>query len=330
MRYVTACTFFAVIGLLAVTNAFAQAPSNPLEVALLRWYPVNQATQITSCGTAYNPTSYGAAFDGQHIWVGCYNANRIVELNVSDGSVVRTITTVTAPIALAYDGANIWVSTPSSAVKVQASTGTVLGTYSLGVGPLGLAFDGQNIWAAANSGGGFATKILATTGAHTNFPLTGCSEAVSVAFDGTNVWIGCYNGEVFELNTSGSILFSTYVSYPAYGLAFDGTNIWVATSNPGSCNCLVSINVQSKVVQFFNPGAPAGLGGLADIAFDGTYVWVVGGSFISKVLASTGAVVASYSGDGLGWDAGWGGNPIAFDGANIWATNSEQGTVYKF
>ena len=54
-----------------------------------------------------------------------------------------------------------------------------------------------------------------------------------------------------------------------------------------------------------------------EILFDGTNIWVTGGSnSVTKLLASTGAIVGTYPA---------GPNPagITFDGTNIWVTNNE-------
>jgi hypothetical protein len=69
--------------------------------------------------------------------------------------------------------------------------------------------------------------------------------------------------------------------------------------------------------------ATYGVGGNpSGLAFDGNNIWVTydPGNAVSKVLAGTGAVVGTYS---------VGGNPlgIAFDGTNIWVANASGSTV---
>jgi hypothetical protein len=109
-------------------QVWAQNPSNPIQVALLRWYQANQTAQFSGDGSCTGPN--GLAFDGAHVWVACSTANEIQELNASDGTLLKTIksnTQLVTPEALLFDGANIWVSNGSTSAgavtKVNASTG---------------------------------------------------------------------------------------------------------------------------------------------------------------------------------------------------------------
>ena len=61
------------------------------------------------------------------------------------------------------------------------------------------------------------------------------------------------------------------------------------------------------------------------VAFDGADIWVVnhGSNTVSKLAASTGQVLGTYSSQGSNPEA------IAFDGANIWVTSGTGNTVAK-
>jgi DNA-binding beta-propeller fold protein YncE len=75
-------------------------------------------TNCPSCGITYPA---GIAFDGAHIWVanwgeGLYG-DSVIELNASDGSLVRTLSGSSygfsfayPPVGMAFDGAHIWVA----------------------------------------------------------------------------------------------------------------------------------------------------------------------------------------------------------------------------
>ena len=67
------------------------------------------------------------------------------------------------PVAVAFDGTNIWVPNAydSSVTKLLASTGAVVGTYAVGNWPNAVAFDGTNIW-VTNQNDNTVTKIGAT------------------------------------------------------------------------------------------------------------------------------------------------------------------------
>ena len=58
------------------------ASLNPLQIAILRWYPANQALPDITVGT--HPT--GIAFDGANIWVANYGSNNVTKLRASDGA----------------------------------------------------------------------------------------------------------------------------------------------------------------------------------------------------------------------------------------------------
>ena len=69
------------------------------------------------------------------------------------------------PGGLAFDGANLWVTTAGNTVtKLRGSDGASLGTFAVGVNPVGVAFDGANVW-VADAGSNTVTKLRATDGA---------------------------------------------------------------------------------------------------------------------------------------------------------------------
>ena len=72
-------------------------------------------------------------------------------------------------MAVAFDGANIWVANMASSntvTKLRASDGANLGTFNVGLPNLfGVAFDGTNIWVGNSDGGsGTVTKLRASDG----------------------------------------------------------------------------------------------------------------------------------------------------------------------
>jgi DNA-binding beta-propeller fold protein YncE len=77
-------------------------------------------------------------------------SNNVVKVRTSDGAILGTFAVGTNPIAVAYDGANVWVANINSnnVTKLNGSTGALIGTFTIGTQPAGLAFDGTNIWVA--------------------------------------------------------------------------------------------------------------------------------------------------------------------------------------
>jgi DNA-binding beta-propeller fold protein YncE len=81
------------------------------------------------------------------------------------GRIVKTVAVGETPLALAFDGAKIWVANlrSNAVTAIRASDGAVVGNYPAGEGPGGLAFDGEHIWVADREGG-TVTKLLARDG----------------------------------------------------------------------------------------------------------------------------------------------------------------------
>ena len=85
-----------------------QGPSglgyNPMQIALLRWYQVNQASISFYVGSS----PIGVCFDGASIYVVC--GVEVRKLKASDGSVLGANVVGSGPRAICFDGANIWVA----------------------------------------------------------------------------------------------------------------------------------------------------------------------------------------------------------------------------
>jgi YVTN family beta-propeller protein len=293
---------------------------NPLQVALLKWYPANQAPNATF-GVGIAPT--GVAFDGANIWVSNQGDGSVTVLQASNGQITETLalTKGASPYGIAFDGSAMWVANFNGSVATCYPGGGSCGGFSLGANPLGLAFDGTNMW-VTNHGGNSVTKVQVHGGAVNILGTYSVGvQPYGIAFDGTYVWVANYgNNTVTRLQASsgsclGSCTFS--VGTGPVGVAFDGANIWVA--NNGSNNVTKLSAVTGGVVGTYNVGSqPYGL------AFDGTNIWVTnsGSNTVTKLQASTGQPLGTFN---------VGSNPvgIAFDGANIWVANSGSNTVSK-
>jgi hypothetical protein len=341
-----------IVGILLLASyASAQNASNPKQVALQRWYPMNSVAQISPCTGSYPYwVAANPVFDGAHMWVPCLYDNygdpdvqaaEIQEFNASDGALLRTIP-ITIPTGtmelsnLLFDGENIWMAVSvfqatSPLIKIQASTGTIVNTFTLPdyAGP-GLAFDGTNVWVTIQSNPDSVSKVLASTGAVTTYQLFNCVAPTGMAFDGSHIWISCWSGyTVQELNSSGGEITAVAVGDFPSGLAFDGTNIWVANSGVYSVS---RINVTTLAMTPFLWGGCFA----SQLVYDSHYIWVSGSStqgddcgtgstgnsvsVTSKLDVSTGAIVASYPNIG---------GVLGFDGGNLWGT-SVNGAIKKF
>src|SRR5207253_2333414 len=71
----------------------------------------------------------------------------------------------TWPTALAFDGANVWVTNlgDNTVTKLRASDGVNLGTFRVGEYPAWITFDGTNVW-VSNLNTDNVTKLRASDG----------------------------------------------------------------------------------------------------------------------------------------------------------------------
>jgi outer membrane protein assembly factor BamB len=81
--------------------------ANPMQIAQLRWYDVNQAGHTFPGGLF---AACAMAFDGTHIWVTDPLGGNVNKLRASDGAIIGTFATPGAAGHIAFDGANIWVN----------------------------------------------------------------------------------------------------------------------------------------------------------------------------------------------------------------------------
>src|SRR5579863_8761321 len=166
------------------------AATNPLKVALLKWYKGNLTTSFT-----VGQQPYGVAFDGENIWTANSGDGTVTKLRAADGATLGTFKVGTTPYGVTFDGANVWVSNSSdgSVTKLRASDGKTLGTFKVGQMPFWMVFDGEDVW-VANSGDGTVTKLRANDGkALGTFNTNG---AIALAFDGTYIWVSTYTDQV--------------------------------------------------------------------------------------------------------------------------------------
>ncbi|HTD22831.1 MAG TPA: hypothetical protein VK738_09275 [Terriglobales bacterium] len=222
------------------------------------------------------------------------------------------------PIAIAFDGVNIWVANQVSnnVTKLRASDGALQGSFFTGATPVGLAFDGANIW-VANTGGNNVRKLRASDGANLGTFSVG-SAPRGVAFDGANIWV-TNNGAntVTKLRASDGANQGTFaVGSGPQGIAFDGANVWVV--NFGSNN-VTKLRASDGALQgTFSASAAYA------VVFDGANVWLpnLASNNVTKLRASDGSNLGTFSVGSLP-------QGVAFDGMNIWVTNYSGNNVTK-
>ncbi|MFO0417114.1 MAG: BspA family leucine-rich repeat surface protein, partial [Pseudomonadota bacterium] len=143
-----------------------------------------------------------------------------------------TITGASGAKGIAFDGANLWVTTDQNPMRLIKVDPNVL-TYEVMTMPSGirssegLAFDGTHLWSTLkNADVSSLLKIpVADTGAATTVPLSGTANATqAIAFDGSKVWAASY--------AAPSSIFGIGKSYwPSDGYFYGCSNMTVSASD---------------------------------------------------------------------------------------------------
>ncbi len=292
----------------------------PQQIGMLRWYDVNSTPPSVAVGWCNQ-----LAFDGEHMWVTIYGTGKVVKIRASDMAVIGSYNVGPGPNPIIFDGDE---SGSPAAICPQAKyqdprlDGSLVSTINpVTSSHWGMAFDGANVW-VTNTDTDNVTKIRASDNAILGTYAVG-DGPTGIAFDGTHVWVANnHSGTVTKLGASDGSLVGTYpVGADPYGVAFDGRNIWVA--NSGSATVAVLRVSDGSWVQACEVSA-----GPIWLAFDGYYMWVT--HYLSEGLITR---LTSTSGVGCGPSPTYqtGSYPlgIAFDGANIWVSDSYSHSVSK-
>ena len=217
--------------------------------------------QIMNKFAAPGRFSTGMAFDGRHLWVADYKADRLIKIDPQTGKKLSEITSPGFwPLGLAWDGQFLWCGDGKQKriFQVNAQNGTILKAIdSPSTSPDGLAWDGHTLW-VCDSQEKQIMKIDMNDGTAVQSFASPASSPQGLAYDGTYLWcsdrvtdelymIDPNNGEVI-------IILKSPGPYPR-GLAWDGQNLWnvdyqndeiyrlvrqdqemYKLSNPRSCN----------------------------------------------------------------------------------------------
>ena len=214
------------------------------------------------------------------------------------------------PIAIAFDGTNLWVATAQDSdknLKKISLNGLILSSYPVpnsGVAsyPMDIAFDGNNIWIANWTwGGGTSGAVVkaSPTGVMTPYVFAD-HQPYSIAFDGTNMWTAAW-ASVGKISPAGVITRYPLASHP-WDIAFDGTDMWTANYGGG----ITKISSTGAMTSY-----PTGKA-QGTIAFDGTNMWATSGDgTVSKISPAGNVTVYTVPGNPALSD-------IAFDGTNMW------------
>jgi len=229
------------------------------------------------------------------------------------------------PTLAASDGADVWVSNPGAGVvyRVRSSDGVLQETWTGATGAKGVLSAMGQILVTGRESPGLLYRIdpSQSAGAVTTVSSQLGNTVNGIAFDGSVVWTANGGGSISRLTPSASIPWTvtTTSGFPRLeGILYDGANIWVADFGAGT---LLKLDGSASVLQTVTVG-----GNPFYPAFDGTNIWVPTGSQVSVVRASSGAILATLTGNGVS-----GSHSASFDGERVLVTNisSQVASVWK-
>jgi hypothetical protein len=226
-------------------------------------------------------------------------------------------TTVGAfPQMVESDGADLWVANINSFTvsRVRASDGKLLDTWTGANSAFGVLPAKGLIFVSGRTNPGSLYQIDPTQAAGAVTLLTSAlgPNPQGISFDGARVWTANDDGSVsiVSLNPVSVSTVSAGFTTPV-GILFDGVNMWV--TDAGFPEKLFKLDSNGAIIQAVTVGSTPEFP-----VFDGTNIWVpnFNSNNVTVVRASTGAVLATLSGNGLN-------EPFtaAFDGERILITN---------
>jgi len=216
-------------------------------------------------------------------------------------------------VLVASDGADLWVANASGTVsRVRASDGKLLETWTGATNAVNVVAAKGLIFVSGFESPGKLYQIDPTQPAGMVTTLTSAlgNNPLGMAFDGARIWTANnLSVSIVTLNPFSVNNVTTGFSN-MNGILYDGANIWATDILAGE---LFKLGPNGAIVQPVtvgtNPRQPV---------FDGTNIWVpnAGSNSITVVRASTGAVLATLTGNGLDQP-----HTAAFDGERILITN---------
>jgi hypothetical protein len=245
-----------------------------------------------------------------------------------------SVTTIGAtPFLVETDGVDLWVtSAPDGTVtRVRASDGRLLETWTGAASATGVLSAMGKIFVTGNVGGPGrlyridpAQAAGAVTTVATNIGGVTGGNPWGIGFDGSKIWTANGSGSVSIVTPGLSppwtvTTVTTGFSSPRGGFVWDGAHMWVTDAFGQS---LLKLDGAGAILQTVTVGSYP----LFPV-FDGENIWVPNDfdNSLSVVRASTGAVLATLTGNGI-----LGPGLAAFDGQRVLVTtNNNSVSLWK-
>jgi hypothetical protein len=229
----------------------------------------------------------------------------------------------TTPQLVRSDGADLWVANLGGSVsRVRGSDGKLLETWTGATNAVGVLVAMGRIFVTGGRSPGqlYLIDPSQPPGAVTTVASNLGGNSQGIAFDGAHIWTVNFSGGV-SIVTPGASLPWTVTNVTAgflhpLGAVYDGVNVWVTDYVAGT---LLKLDGAGAILQTVTVG-----GDPSFPIFDGTNIWVPNyvSDSVSVVRASTGAVMATLTGNGLNRPS-----VAAFDGQRILVTNFSGNSV---
>lgn len=176
--------------------------------------------------------STGLTFDGQHLWMADYKADKLFCISPQDGHLIRSIPSPGFwPMGLAWDGKYLWNvdKARKKIFQVDPADGTILKTIDAPTAnPQGLAWDGTTLW-VSDYRDRKLLKIDLSDGTAVHRIPAPSRYPQGLTWDGKYLWCSDrISNEIYMIEPENGEVILVLKSpgpYP-FGLAWDGKNIW--------------------------------------------------------------------------------------------------------
>jgi len=293
-------------------------------------YDSTTVTSVTTANLPYAGSNTQLAYDGLHAW-GIYNTGSgftPAKFDATTGTLVSFVPTVNGSATsgpICFDGTYIWCAYAFPILKkIDPVAMTVVATVNVSAAfnNFGdLYFGGGYVWVSDNFGSLF--KIDPNSLAITQIAISG--QGMGMVYANGYLWlVDDYTYTLLKINVSSNTIVKTITGFNVpFAVDYDGTNLWVANNGNGTVS-KVYIGTDSASGNIVSTVSLTAGSNPTAVCFDGANIWSSNQTTnkVTKILASTGAIVNSYS-------VGTSPQDICFDGTNIWTANSGSNNVTK-
>jgi len=279
--------------------------------------------------TGTTPTTYDPAANVSRLQMGAFLSRTVdgVVKRVGRRTILKRfripqsfgITTIPGgtPQLAESDGADIWVAhggASGEVSRVRASDGRLLETWTGAANGFGVmsARGAVYVTGAENPGKVYVLGPSQPPGGVLLLADTLGDRPRGIAWDGNRIWTANQGGSASIVTTGGAVTTVTAGFSGLAGALDDGSNVWVTDF---VANTILKLSDTGAILQTVTIGTTPQYP-----VFDGLNIWIPnsGSGSVSVVRASSGAVLATLTGNGLN-------TPVVagFDGERILVTNQD-------